>query len=120
MSKVAAARGPRFRVLGERAAFTKHGLDGQEPAMAAGRVPGSPGWGEEPPDQWGVLGEDGAALPVPTEAGDYLQFYAAVAAAVRSGAPVPVDPDDAATGLDIIEAARTSAERGQLVRLAAE
>jgi len=120
MSKVAAARGPRFRVLGERAAFTKYGLDGQEPAMAAGGVPGSPGWGEEPSDRWGVLGEDGATRPVPTEAGDYPRFYEAVAAAVRDGTPGPVDPDDAAAGLDIIEAARTSAERGQIVRLAAE
>jgi predicted dehydrogenase len=119
MSKVAAQRGPRFRVLGERAAFTKHGLDGQEPAMATGGVPGSPGWGEEPPERWGVLGEDGAARPVTTEAGRYLAFYEAVAAAVRDGAPPPVDPADAAAALDVIEAARTSAERGQVVELRA-
>lgn len=56
MSKVAAQRGPRFRVIGARAAFTKHGLDGQEPAMAAGAIPGRPGWGEEPPSAFGLLG----------------------------------------------------------------
>jgi predicted dehydrogenase len=117
MSKVAAQRGPRLRVLGERAAFTKHGLDGQEPAMAAGGVPGSPGWGQEPPERWGLLGEDGAARPVATEAGCYLRFYEAVAAAVRDGAPLPVDPADAAAALDVIEAARVSAERGQIVAL---
>jgi scyllo-inositol 2-dehydrogenase (NADP+) len=117
MSKVAAQRGPRFRVLGERAAFTKHGLDGQEPAMAAGGVPGSPGWGDEPPERWGLVGEDGATRPIPTEAGCYLRFYEAVAAAVRSGAPVPVDPEDAVAALEIIEAARASAERGQIVQL---
>ncbi len=117
MSKVAAQRGPRFRVLGERAAFTKYGLDGQEPAMAAGGVPGSPGWGEEPPERWGLVGEEGTPRPVATEAGRYLQFYEAVAAAVRAGAPAPVDPEDAAAALDVIEAARSSAERGQLVEL---
>lgn len=119
MSKVAAQSGPRFRVLGERAAFTKYGLDGQEPAMAAGGVPGSPGWGQEPPERWGLAGEDGTARPVATEAGCYLRFYEAVAAAVRDGAPVPVDPEDAAAALEIIEAARTSAERGQIVALRA-
>jgi len=119
MSKVAAQRGPRFRVLGERAAFTKYGLDGQEPAMAAGGVPGSPGWGEEPPERWGLLGEEGTAQPVATEAGAYLRFYEAVAAAVRDGAPAPVDPADATAALDIIEAARASAERGQIIELRA-
>lgn len=117
MSKVAAQRGPRFRVLGERAAFTKHGLDGQEPAMAAGGVPGAPGWGEEPPERWGLIGGDGAAQPVRTEAGGYPRFYEAVAAAVRSGAQVPVDPEDAIAALEVIEAARASAERGQVVQL---
>jgi predicted dehydrogenase len=116
MSKVAAQRGPRFRVLGERAAFTKYGLDGQEPAMAAGGVPGSAGWGEEPAERWGVLGEDGATRPVATEPGCYPRFYAAVAAALRAGWPPPVDPDDAVAALEIIEAARASAERGAVVR----
>lgn len=119
MSKVAAQRGPRFRLLGERAAFTKYGLDGQEPALAAGTLPGSPGWGEEPAERWGVLGEDGATRPIRTEPGAYPYFYAAVAAALRDGSPMPVDPDDAIDVLDVIEAARRSAALGHTVRLAA-
>lgn len=118
MSKLAAQRGPRFRLLGNRAAFVKFGLDGQEPAMAAGGVPGAPRWGEEPAERWGLLGEDGNARPVATEPGCYLAFYDAVAAAVRGDGPVPVDPADAAAGLDIIEAARASATRGEVIRLA--
>ena len=120
MSKVAAQRGPRFRVLGERAAFVKYGLDGQEPAMAVGVVPGAPGWGEEPAERWGFLGEEGTALPVTTEPGAYQRFYEAVAAAVRSDAPLPVDPEDAIAGLEILEAARTSAEQGRVVPLRAD
>jgi predicted dehydrogenase len=119
MSKVAAQRGPRFRVLGERAAYTKYGLDGQEPAMAAGGIPGSPGWGGEPPERWGSLGEDGDARPVPTEAGNYLGFYEGVVTALASGASVPVDPADAVAGLEIMAAARRSAARGEVVMLPA-
>jgi predicted dehydrogenase len=117
MSKVCAQRAPRFRVLGARAAFTKYGLDGQEAAMAAGAVPGAPGWGEEIPEHWGVVGEDPAPQRLRTEPGGYLQFYAAVASAVRNASAMPVDPDDAIAGLDIIEAARQSAEHAQIVEL---
>ena len=120
MSKVAAQRAPRFRVLGESATFVKYGLDGQESAMAVGVVPGSDGWGEEPADRWGFLGEEGTAQPVATVPGSYPWFYAALAAALRSDAPLPVDPDDAVTGLEIIEAARASAEHGRVVQLRAD
>jgi len=119
VSKVCAQRGPRFRLLGERGAFTKFGLDGQEAAMAAGVVPSGPSWGEEPAAQWGVLGVDGSAAPLRTEPGAYPRFYAAVAAAVRTGSAMPVDPEDAIAGLDVIEAAQIAAARGGPVELAA-
>jgi len=117
MSKVAAQRGPRFRVLGERAAFTKHGLDGQEAALAAGGIPGAPGWGEESVERWGSLGEDAAARSIRSEPGAYQELYLQMAAAVRGEAPVPVEPDDAIAVLDVIEAARASARTGAVVRL---
>ncbi len=41
-----------------------------------------------------------------------------VAAAVRDGAPPPVDPDDAVAGLVVLEAAYRSAAEGRVVRLA--
>jgi predicted dehydrogenase len=119
MSKIAAQRAPRFRVLGDRATFVKYGLDGQEAAMAIGVGPGAAGWGEELADRWGFLGEEDTAQPVATVSGNYPAFYAAVAAALRSDAPLPVDPADAVTGLEIIEAARASAEHGRVVQLPA-
>lgn len=118
MSKVAGQRGPRFRVLGERAAYVKYGLDGQEAALGAGGVPGSPGWGEEPEAAFGRLGADDEVRPVPTAPGDYLAFYRAVAAALRSGGPPPVDPRDAVAVLEVIEAAQRSADRRTVERLA--
>ena len=44
-SVLAAAPGPRFRVLGDRAAYVKDGLDAQEEHLRAGRSPSDPDWG---------------------------------------------------------------------------
>lgn len=96
----------RMRVLGSRAAYLKVHGDIQEAALRAGGRPG-PGWGEEPPEHWGLLGVGDAAVPVRSEPGAYQQFYAGVVAALKDGAPPPVDPQDAVAGLEIIEAALT-------------
>ena len=104
MSAVAARPAPRFRVLGERAAYTKHGLDVQEAALRAGARPG-PGWGSEPAERWGELGAGDEVRTVATESGAWPQFYAGVVRALREGAPPPVDPRDAVAVLDVIEQA---------------
>ncbi|MEU5694162.1 Gfo/Idh/MocA family oxidoreductase [Actinosynnema sp. NPDC020468] len=107
-SALAADPGPRFRVLGDRGGYLKHGLDPQEDALRAGEVPGGPGWGEEPEAARGtVLGR-----PVRTEPGAYQEFYRAVAAG-RS----PVPAQDAITGLEVLEAAARSARTGRVVHL---
>ncbi|HEV8602826.1 MAG TPA: Gfo/Idh/MocA family oxidoreductase [Gaiellaceae bacterium] len=106
MSAVTAQKGPRFRVLGEGAAYTKHGLDVQEDALRAGRSPTEPGWGEEPREHWGMLGLNGDLREVPTAPGSYGAFYEAVAASLRGDALPPVDPGDAVAVLEVLEAAR--------------
>ena len=108
MSALAADLGPRFRVLGHDGAYVKYGMDPQEERLKAGETPGGPGWGEEPESAWGTLG----GKPHPTEPGAYQDFYASVAAGVA-----PVSPQDAVTGLEVIEAAKQSAATGDAVRL---
>jgi predicted dehydrogenase len=107
MSRFAGQNGPRFRVLGSESAYTVYGLDGQEPALMADVLPSDDGFGVEPESKWGLLGITGSAetppVPVPTERGDYAGFYAGVAASIRDGAPLPVDPRDALATLAIIE-----------------
>jgi predicted dehydrogenase len=105
-SVMAAQDGPRFRVLGDRAAYTKFGMDVQEDALRRGEIPGAPNWGVEPPEQHGVLGVGDDLRRVPTERGDYREFYIGVLRALRGGAPPPVDPRDAIATLEIIETAR--------------
>ncbi|MET0133949.1 MAG: Gfo/Idh/MocA family oxidoreductase [Kibdelosporangium sp.] len=104
-STLAAHQAPRFRVLGSASAYTKHGLDVQEAALKAGGRPGTLGWGEDPEPAWGLLG----STPLPTKPGCYQYFYAAMAAAVREGAPVPVAPESAIATLEIIETALNAA-----------
>jgi scyllo-inositol 2-dehydrogenase (NADP+) len=99
----------RMRVLGSRSAYVKVQSDVQEEALRSGGRPDQPGWGEEPPEHWGLLGVGAAATPVRSEPGAYQQFYAGVVASLRDGAPPPVDPEDAVAGLEIIEAARSQA-----------
>ena len=120
MSAVVAQPGPRFRVLGTAAAYTKWGLDVQEAALRAGARPNGPDWGAEPPEAWGALGTDGDLQRVPTERGNYGEFYWEFLRAIRTDAPPPVDPNDAVATLEIIEAARESARERTVVRVAGD
>ena len=44
-----------------------------------------------------------------SERGDWPRFYADLERALREGSPPPVDPWDAVTGLEVLDAARRSA-----------
>jgi scyllo-inositol 2-dehydrogenase (NADP+) len=116
MSTMAARPGLRFRVLGSRAAYNKHGTDPQEAALRAGQRPDGPGWGREHSDTWGRLGAGDGEEPVPTEAGDYGCFYRGLADALLRQAPAPVDARDAVAVLSIIEAAQRSAAENRVIR----
>jgi predicted dehydrogenase len=110
MSAVAAAPGPRLRVLGSRAAYVVAEVDGQEDALRAGRRPGGPApWGVEPEARWGRLVRGDRSEPVPSELGDWPAFYREWERALREGGPPPVDPADAVAVLEVIDAARGSA-----------
>jgi predicted dehydrogenase len=105
MSAVAGDLGPRFRVLGDRAAYVSYGLDGQEQQLRDGLTPDVPGYGHTPPEAYGLLGTPGDTRPYPTEHGRYQDFYPAVAAALRGVAAPPVSLPDAVTCLEVIESA---------------
>ncbi|MGP8209324.1 MAG: Gfo/Idh/MocA family oxidoreductase [Acidimicrobiales bacterium] len=109
--------GPRFRVLGDRASYTKTGFDVQEAQLSSGALPRSPGWGEEPSARYGELraGEDIAVIP--TLPGAYEEFYARLPAALAGEARPPVDPWDAVAVLEVIEAAHRSVANGTVVAL---
>jgi predicted dehydrogenase len=100
MSAIAPLFGPRFRVSGSKAGFASAGLDPQEPQLADGMRPGDPGYGEA----------EGL------ESGRYEDYYAGVRDWARGEAPAPVDPADSLRVMEILEAARRSADERQVVR----
>jgi predicted dehydrogenase len=110
-SSLAAAPGPRMRVLGTRGAFVIDALDSQEDALREGRRPDGD-WGSEPPASWGRLQRGEESEPVPSERGDWPAFYTGVERSLRTGDAPPVDPRDAVTTLELIEAARDAGAHG--------
>ena len=105
MSIVSAQPGARFRAMGTAAAYLKHWLDPQEEALKGGGSPAQPRWGEEPEARWGTVGAGDEVRRVRTEPGAYHRFYEGVVAAVRDGAPPPVDPRDSIAVLEVIKRA---------------
>lgn len=103
MNGLAAQVGPRFHVLGSDSAYTKWGLDGQEPALIAGARPSDDGYGVEPESAWGLVGNDGELRPVPAVRGQYDTFYALLADALLRGGALPVDPRDSVQVISLIE-----------------
>ncbi|PBC98731.1 hypothetical protein BX281_6813 [Streptomyces sp. Ag82_O1-15] len=101
----------------------KHGLDPQEADLREGKRPDATAeWGVEPESLWGRVGSGespltGGGRPEPTLPGAYPAYYAAIAAALRDGAPNPVTAQEAAAALDVLEAARRSATEGTVVSL---
>lgn len=116
-SALAAAPGPRFRVLGDAGAFVVQDLDGQEERLTAGEDPRADDWGVVPEERWGRLITDGRSRPVPSARGAYPEFYAGVRDAVGEGEPLPVDLHEVVHGLEIVEAARRSSRTGSVVEL---
>jgi scyllo-inositol 2-dehydrogenase (NADP+) len=116
VSAVAAHLGPRLRVLGSKGAYVVDGLDGQEDALRAGGDPASADWGVESPGRWGklIVGDDERAIP--RGPGAYPAFYQGVRDAITIRRPAPVDPRDAVATLRVLDAARRSAQHGEVVR----
>jgi scyllo-inositol 2-dehydrogenase (NADP+) len=115
MTVLAPILGPRFRVLGTRGSFEKSGLDIEEDQLASGLRPGDQGWAHEPASMWGRFSSSDEPTPVETEAGGWAEFYAGVAASLRTGSPPPVDPKDAVLVLELIEAAIESSRTGRVI-----
>jgi scyllo-inositol 2-dehydrogenase (NADP+) len=108
---------PRFEVHGDAGSFVSGGIDGQIAALLAGRRPGDPGWGAEPPDRYGTLttvsGTAPDSSPIASAAGAYESFYRAMADAVRGGGPVPVSAPEGRRTVWLVERCLESSATGR-------
>jgi scyllo-inositol 2-dehydrogenase (NADP+) len=115
------ARSPeaRFTLNGTQGTFRKFGNDCQEAHLMAGDMFSSKPWGEESPDNWGtlVLDEGGEAVSrrIPTERGDYRDFYINVRDAMHGNAALEVTPIQAWRTMRILEMAALSGRTGNRV-----
>ncbi len=116
-SSLAAAPGPRFRVLGDRGSFTSGGVDPQEDQLRSGMTPADDAFGLDPSAGAGCLvaGGSAEASAVPAERGRWRDFYGAVRSCIETGSAPPVSPADARRGLQLIEAAQRSSRSGARV-----
>jgi len=118
-SSVAADHAFRYQLDGTLASFRKSGLDQQEAQLKAGVSPKDRRFGVEPRAQSGrlTIGATASAERLESERGNWLSFYRQMRAAVEQGAPVPVSVTEACRVLQVIEAARHSAEERRAVTL---
>lgn len=106
-TSVSAAPGPRLRVLGSEAAYLLGGLEGEPVAF--------PELADADSRHAGWLYRGSEREPVPAVPATHADFYRGVARALASNDPqsaMPVDPSDAVRVMEVLDAARVSAERG--------
>jgi predicted dehydrogenase len=118
MSQTAPIAGPRVRLSGLAGAYQHDAVDPQEDQLKAGLRPGDAAWGSEPAERYGRLVSDGDER-IPTVPGAWQRYYEAVRDAVRGDGPPPVDPADGVRAVRLVEAARRSADRREIMQLSA-
>jgi predicted dehydrogenase len=108
-----------LRAYGSAGAYVARGTDVQAQAIFAGLRPVDlgPNWGYEAASRWGVLHTAAGAVPVPSEQGAYQAYYTQFAAALRGEATYPVPAEEAVHTLEVLDAARVSAQERRVVSL---
>lgn len=113
--------GPRYMIHGTEGSFIKYGEDPQEPLLKTGVLPTAPHWGEESPEQWGLLHteKDGQVIKerYPSLPGHYAGYYEDLAATLLQGAPLKVKPEQAYNVMRILEMAVESDRTGCTVEV---
>jgi predicted dehydrogenase len=105
---------PRFRVHGDKASLMKFGLDPQEKAMIAGDIDSA----VEDPANYARVGDGKTEQAVATLPGRWRSYYENIAAVLTEGAEPAVKLAEVRRAISLLDAARRSAQTGEVVRLA--
>jgi predicted dehydrogenase len=108
-----------LRAYGGAGGYVARGTDVQAQAIFSGQRPVDLGeaWGYEVRERWGTLHTAAGSVRVPSEQGAYQAYYTQFAAALRGEATYPVPAIEAVHVLEVLDAARTSAEENRVVLL---
>ncbi len=103
---------PGYIFHGLKGSFIKPKTDVQETMLTAGDKPGTSDWGTEPETEKGFLHTEfeGKIIKeyIPSEQGNYGEFYDGIYNSIRHDAPLPVTAEDAMNVIKIIEVAYKS------------
>lgn len=108
-TSLAGAPGPGTRLIGREATYLVADVGGDPSALDA--------WRDADDQHRGFLVRGEESEPVRRAPGRWADFYAGVRDALLDGSTPPVDPAEAVAVLEILDAARTSARDGVVVRI---
>ena len=118
-SKINHLQERELRAYGSAGSYLARGTDVQAQAIFAGKRPADLGdeWGYDAPEYWGTLRTADGDVRVPSEQGAYQDYYTQFAAALRGEGDFPVPAEQAVHTLEVLDAARTSAEQNRVVEV---
>jgi predicted dehydrogenase len=113
---------PSYSLFGHKGTFLKNRTDIQERHLLAGEMPVGPDWGVEPGSEQGLLHTeiDGKEVKqrVPTERGNYMDYFTGIYEAIRNNAPLPVTAEEGVRIIRVIEKAYESVRTKRTVTFA--
>ena len=108
--------GPRFMVHGTLGSFIKYGEDPQEAKLRAGESPLQPHWGEEDPENYGLLHTEINGTVVreryPSLPGNFGGYYINLLKTLTEGSPLLEKPEHGYNTIRMIELALQSSASG--------
>lgn len=110
-----------YIIHGTLGSFLKSRADVQEAGLLVGKIPNSEGWGVEPESENGLLHTErnGVVIKekVPTEQGNYYDYFDEVYKAITNDTAMPVTADDGINVMRILEAAEKSNQERRVIDL---
>lgn len=112
---------PAYILHGKKGSFIKAKTDVQEVALQSGKIPNTPGWGEEPDNEKGLLHteKEGRIIKeyISSEGGNYMEYYDGIYKAMRLQQPLPVTAEEGLDVIRIITAAHQSSKEKKIIEL---
>lgn len=108
-----------LRAYGSKGSYVASGADVQADAVFAGHRPANEPatWGIDAAKNWGTLATREARRVIASAQGNYAGFYAEFARAVRGDGPEPVPAAAGIQTLEVLDAARRSAQEKVVIAL---